>query len=159
MDIYEFGTAPQAKSAGYKLVSTLHSTEAFLRSMHQGEDLIFVYGPSVHGQPGVFEFARFEREMETFGHENKKHPYHEYCLADAVQLANAEQSIGLKPKVTSLVQAREVVKAMFQTVRHNWITGCCALDVLDAAIDGRDLKTDNRIIVISQENQQEQTSV
>ena len=85
------------------------------------------------------------RGGETFGHENLKHPLEDYCLADAVRLANAEQSICLKPNVTSLIQAREVVKAMFKSMSHTWITGCCALDVLDAAIDGRDLKTDNRI--------------
>ena len=84
--------------------------------------------------------------METFGHDNLKHPYEDYCLADAVRLANAEQSLGFKPKVTSLVQAREIVNAMFKTMAHNWITGYCALDVLDAAIDGRDLMTDNRIV-------------
>ena len=86
-----------------------------------------------------------DRVGETFGHENLKHPFEDYCLADAVRLANAEQSLCLKPNVTSLVQAREVVKAMFKSFSHTWITGFCALDVLDAAIDGRDLKTDNRI--------------
>ncbi len=79
----------------------------------------------------------------------------DYSLADAVRLANTEQSLGFQPKVTSLAQAREVIKARFKTVTHNWITGCCALDVLDAAIDGRDLKVDNRIVVVSQEKQRE----
>lgn len=61
--LYDFGTAPRASSEGYVLVGTVHSTEQDLRSEHSGEDLIFVYGPSVHGQPGVFEFARFERKV------------------------------------------------------------------------------------------------
>lgn len=61
--IYDFGTAPRARSEGYLLVNTVHSTEQDLRSKHFGEDLIFVYGASVHGQPGVFEFARFEKKV------------------------------------------------------------------------------------------------
>lgn len=64
MKIYEFGTAPRAKKEGYVLVRTVHSTEQDLHLRHAAEDLIFVFGPSVHGRPGVFEFARFERREE-----------------------------------------------------------------------------------------------
>lgn len=88
--------------------------------------------------------------METFGHPNLHHPYDEYCLADAIRLANSERSLNCEPPVTSLEQAREVVKSMVPTVQHNWITGSNALDVLDAAIDGRDLTVDNRRVINSQ---------
>jgi hypothetical protein len=93
--------------------------------------------------------------METFGHLNIRHPYEDYCLADAVLLANAEQSLGFKPKVESLAQAREVVKVAFKKMKHNWITGCCSLDVLDAAIDSKNLKTDNRIVACFHEQQEQ----
>jgi hypothetical protein len=65
MEIYEFGTAPKAKAAGYDLVCTVHSTEQDLRLKHASEDLIFVYGPSVQALPGAFEFARFERKVKS----------------------------------------------------------------------------------------------
>jgi uncharacterized protein YlxP (DUF503 family) len=82
--------------------------------------------------------------MSTFGHTNIKHPYVEYSLADAIRLANAEQVLKRASPVASLKEARDIVKSMVPTFKHNWITGANALDVLDAAIDGRDLATDNR---------------
>lgn len=60
MRFFEGGTAPAAVAAGYKMNGTVHSTPEALMSQHGSEDLIFVYGASVHGKPGVFEFARFE---------------------------------------------------------------------------------------------------
>lgn len=60
MRIFEFGTAPQAKAQGYRMSATLHATVEALNERYGSEDLIFVYGASVHGRPGVFEFARFE---------------------------------------------------------------------------------------------------
>lgn len=63
MEIFEFGAAPQAKAAGYELKCVVHSTADDLKLKHEGEDLIFVFGASIHGQPGVYEFARFERNI------------------------------------------------------------------------------------------------
>lgn len=64
MKIYQFGTAPKAKAAGYEMVGTIHSTVEALTEGHASEDVIFVYGAAVHGQPGVHEFARFERQVK-----------------------------------------------------------------------------------------------
>ncbi len=64
MKIYQFGTAPKAKAAGYEMVGTIHSTVEALTAEHASEDVIFVYGAAVHGQPGVHEFARFERQAK-----------------------------------------------------------------------------------------------
>lgn len=60
MRIFAGGTAPAAVAAGYKMNGTVFSTPEDLVTKHGAEDLIFVYGYSVHGRPGVFEFARCE---------------------------------------------------------------------------------------------------
>ena len=59
MKFFEFGTAPQAVAMGYKMAGTVQSTKLGLLLKHAGEDIIFVYGPSIHGEPDRFEFARF----------------------------------------------------------------------------------------------------
>jgi hypothetical protein len=64
MQIFEFGTAPHAKALGYRLVGTLQSTLQKLKGEFDTADLIFVTGAAIHGQPGVFEFARFEPETD-----------------------------------------------------------------------------------------------
>lgn len=64
MKLYQFGTAPKAKAAGYGMVGTVHSTVEALTAKHASEDVIFVYGAAVHGQPGVHEFARFQRQAK-----------------------------------------------------------------------------------------------
>lgn len=60
MRIFGFGQAPAAGAEGYKMNGTLHSTVEDLTATYGSQDLIFVYGASVFGQEGVFEFARFE---------------------------------------------------------------------------------------------------
>lgn len=75
-----------------------------------------------------------------------KHPYTEYSLAEALGLAVGHRQLCLKPAPTSLEEAREVIREMADVSGFNWITGKAALDVLDAAIDGRDLTNDNRLI-------------
>lgn len=64
MEIYQFGAAPKAKAAGYGMVGTIHSTVEDLKARHANDDVIFVYGASVHGRPSVYEFARFERQAK-----------------------------------------------------------------------------------------------
>lgn len=49
-------------------------------------------------------------------------------------------------KVDSLVDARTLIESSARNSGHNWITGAVALDVLDAAIDCRDLSTSCRIL-------------
>lgn len=60
--IYEFGTAPQATSEGYAFKGVVHSTAHELLEKHKDEDLIFVTGCALHGDPSRFEFARFEQK-------------------------------------------------------------------------------------------------
>jgi len=63
VQIYEFGTAPQAKLAGYDiLVETVVSSDIQLQRNHFDEDAVFVRGPAIQGRPGFFEFARFENK-------------------------------------------------------------------------------------------------
>lgn len=75
-----------------------------------------------------------------------KHPYADYSLTDALHLATGHRNLCLKPAPTTLEEAREVVKEMEVRCGFNWITGKTALDVLDAAIDGRDLTQSSRMI-------------
>lgn len=75
-----------------------------------------------------------------------KHPYADYTLTDALHLATGHRNLCLKPAPTTLEEAREVVKEMDDRSGFNWITGKTALDVLDAAIDGRDLTQSSRMI-------------
>lgn len=75
-----------------------------------------------------------------------KHPFADYCLTDALHLATGNRSLCLKPAPTSLEEAREVVREMQARSSFTWITGMTALDVLDAAIDGRDLAQSSRMV-------------
>lgn len=59
--------------------------------------------------------------------------------------ADSHRQLILQPPPASLEEARDVVKLMMSTACHAWITGMAALDVLDAAIDGRDLAESCRL--------------
>lgn len=83
--------------------------------------------------------------VETFGSPNITHPYSKYSLAEAVALAKNSASLNDEP-IESLGTARTEIKRVMSACGHNWITGHVALDVLDAAIDGRDLLNDCRLI-------------
>lgn len=75
-----------------------------------------------------------------------KHPYADYKLSNAVALAKQLDSSAFDAPTASLVDARDVIAHVVAQIQHQWITGYCALDVLDAAIDGRDLTTNCRLI-------------
>lgn len=75
-----------------------------------------------------------------------RHPYADYSIAEAVQLAITHRDLCLLPKPTTLQEAREVVRSMAVRAPFNWLTGLAALDLLDAAIDGRDLTRDCRLL-------------
>lgn len=63
--IFEFGTAPQAKAQGYDmLVETVVSTDKQILKNHANEDVAYVRGPAIHSHPGCFEFARFENRAK-----------------------------------------------------------------------------------------------
>lgn len=85
-----------------------------------------------------------------------QHPYTDYSLGDAVALAvNNARTFGRKEPVT-LLEVRDYILDMQRRTDHQWLTGfevrmypClltyAALDVLDAAIDGRDIAKNSRI--------------
>lgn len=85
---------------------------------------------------------------ELFGLPNVKHPYSDYRLSDALQLAQniAQLRATERIELKSAEQARQVVKESLASAGHLWITGMTALDVLDAAIDGKDLLKNTRLI-------------
>ena len=59
-------------------------------------------------------------------------------------LAKGSASFNDTP-ITSLAAARAEIGRVMHSIRHTWLTGFAALDVLDAAIDGRDLLADCRL--------------
>ena len=77
---------------------------------------------------------------------NVRHPFADYSLSDAVKLADSNRSLNLLPPVESLAEAREVVQGMSSRAGGTWTTGMAALDVLDAAIENRDLRASCRLI-------------
>lgn len=77
---------------------------------------------------------------------NVRHPFANYSLSDAVKLADSNRNLNLLPPVESLAEAREVVQGMSNRAGGTWITGMAALDVLDAAIENRDLRASCRLI-------------
>jgi hypothetical protein len=83
-----------------------------------------------------------------FGLTDVKHPYYDYRLSDALQLAQnlAQLRATERIELTSAEQARQVIKESLASAGHVWITGMAALDVLDAAIDGKDLLNNNRFV-------------
>ncbi|MFL1449133.1 hypothetical protein ACI77O_12130 [Pseudomonas tritici] len=78
------------------------------------------------------------------GVEDASHPFTKYCLTDAVALANDNRNLNLLEPVTSIQEARDVIRVMANRAGCNWQTGMAAMDVLDAAIDKRDLMVDSR---------------
>lgn len=73
------------------------------------------------------------------------HPYTEYTLQDAVRLAVSNRQLQLLAPPTSLAEVRLVIQGMVDR-GGVWMTGMAALDVLDAAIDGRDLRHSCRFV-------------
>lgn len=92
------------------------------------------------------EVVNDEDYIDTFGSPEIKHPYAEYKLSDAVLLARHTANLRNCKPVHSLIDAREVIKEASARSQHLWITGNCALDVLDAAIDGKDLSLRSRLL-------------
>ncbi|MFZ3139141.1 hypothetical protein [Polaromonas sp.] len=83
--------------------------------------------------------------VETFGSPNLTHPYVKYSLGEAVALAKNSASLNDEP-IESLGAARTEIERVMRAGGYNWITGQVALDVLDVAIDGRDLLAECRLV-------------
>lgn len=75
-----------------------------------------------------------------------KHPHSSYTLLDAVDLCvnHAKTSSNLPP--STFEGARDYIERMRTDLP--WLETECALDLFDAVIDGRDLRTDCRIVAI-----------
>jgi len=73
------------------------------------------------------------------------HPYADFSLLDAVNLAVSHRKLCQQPAPTSLKEARETIQEMWASASHLWTTGMAALDVLDAACDGRNLRESCRL--------------
>ncbi len=99
--------------------------------------------------PPASNSASEQKTMQTTAIDlsnNVRHPFADYSLSDAVALANNNRNLNLMPPIESLAEAREVVQAMSSRSSGTWITGMAALDVLDAAIENRDLRASCRLI-------------
>lgn len=103
--------------------------------------------------PGTSEHEAYEKGWAAQGAEANWidalpavfHPYTEYSLQDAVRLAVSNRQIQQLAPPTNLVEARQVIQDMASR-GGMWMTGMAALDVLDAAIDGRDLRQSCRFV-------------
>lgn len=103
--------------------------------------------------PGTSEHEAYEQGWAAHGAEASwidalpavSHPYTEYTLQDAVRLAVANRQILMLQPPTNLEEVRQVIQGMADR-GGVWMTGMAALDVLDAAIDGRDLRQSCRFI-------------
>lgn len=102
---------------------------------------------------GTDESLAFERGWTAVDGENNwiaelpdlSHPFAEYTLKDAVRLAISHSQLISQPAPSSLEDVRKVIQQMWETANHLWTTGMAALDVLDAACDGRNLKHSCRL--------------
>lgn len=103
-----------------------------------------------HGESskaGAKWFGNLEKSLAVWltiqaseGVEDIDHPFTKFSLADAIYLANDCRELNALDPVSSATEAREVIQGMLDTASGNWLTGKAAMDVLDAAIDKRDLK-------------------
>ncbi|CAM5569836.1 hypothetical protein [Eoetvoesiella caeni] len=55
--IHEFGTAPQHANDGYQIATLAYGSDEVVLGVFVNQDVRLVRGPSVHGQPGHYEFA------------------------------------------------------------------------------------------------------
>lgn len=86
------------------------------------------------------------RTMPVFdeNYQNIQHPFTNYSLGEAIALAvNNAKMFGQKVP-TTLRETRDYISDMMQRMDHQWLTGYAALDVLDAAIDGKDITKECR---------------
>lgn len=68
-----------------------------------------------------------------------QHPYVDYSLKNAVSLARTNAQTFERKVPETLEEVREYIDEMAARSGFNWLTGAAALDVLDVAIDGKDL--------------------
>lgn len=93
----------------------------------------------VAGDGFVIQLQKTDFQVQSVGLADVRHPYTKYSLSDAVELAVSSAKVFERPIPKTLEQVREHIKGMADRSGHNWLTGAAALDVLDAAIDDKDL--------------------
>lgn len=74
-----------------------------------------------------------------------QHPHAQFTVRDAVELALEASQEDQKPRPRTLRQVRDTIQVKCDALPHIWLKGMAALDVLDAAIDGRDLAESSRL--------------
>lgn len=74
-----------------------------------------------------------------------QHPHAQFTVRNAIELAVKASEEEQKPQPRTLRQVRDAIQARCDGLPHIWLTGMAALDVLDAAIDGRDLAESSRL--------------
>lgn len=90
-------------------------------------------------------------KSDTFGFPDVKHPYWDYSLSRAMNLTRKIATQTGKP-VSSLADARAIIeysKTIPPLTHHcddHWISKDLALDMFDAAIDGKNLFRDSRFV-------------
>lgn len=79
-------------------------------------------------------------------YEDIQHPYTDFSLGQTIALAvnNAKAFFRKEPK--NLQEVRDYFQDQITRVGHQWITGYAALDLLDAAIDGKDIRKNSRLL-------------
>lgn len=80
-------------------------------------------------------------------YENISHPYTNYSLGEAVALAVNHAKMFGHDSPQTLREVRDYIQGIQDRSDHQWLTGYAALDLLDASIDGRDLKGDCRLVL------------
>lgn len=68
-----------------------------------------------------------------------KHPFTNYTLAEAVDLAINNAKVFGRRIPETLSEVRKYIEEMAVRSGHNWLTGAAALDLLDAAIDNKEI--------------------
>lgn len=67
------------------------------------------------------------------------HPTRELSLSQAIKIANGIANLRCEAAPYDLQEARALFADQLKRTDHVWITGLAALDLLDAAIAGRDI--------------------
>lgn len=73
------------------------------------------------------------------------HPHCDLTLTHTIKLAQQEARMFGLPNPNSLEDVRSQFKRAFQNAGFVWITGMAALDLLDAVIDGKDIRKHARV--------------
>jgi len=74
----------------------------------------------------------------------RQHPKTDFTLSQAVTIAVGNATVAGDKPPTTLAEVRKTLRDMERSMKHVWLTGMAALDLLDAELDGRDLSASCR---------------